>query len=243
MSRKGGPIFHARLWFSFRPDVSRNAARRAHRPHLCVESLENRVTLSSGAITTLASFPGGDGRIVPFGVIRDGEGNLYGTTQSGGTFDYGTVFEYVKASATLKTLISFDQINGETPEANLIMDNSGNLYGTTSLGGAFDEGTVFEILKSGGAFATLGSFDGNNGGSPDWGLTIDASGNLYGTTADVESTGRSTVFELPHGSDTITTLASIAPDDGSAYGLPMDAAGNLYGVTIGGGRFTEWHRV
>ncbi len=88
------------------------------------------------------------------------------------------------------------------------MDSSGNLYGTTSAGGAGGDGTVFELASGSGTITTLASFNGTNGANPDAGLVMDGSGNLYGTTTSGASSGGGTVFELAQGSGTITTLAS-----------------------------------
>ena len=66
--------------------------------------------------------------------------------------------------------------------AGLIMDSSGNLYGTTAAGGASGDGTVFELAHGSGTITTLASFNGTNGANPDAGLIMDSSGNLYGTT-------------------------------------------------------------
>ena len=105
----------------------------------------------SRTITVLASFNGTDGA-GPFGVlIMDNSGNLYGTTDGGGTSGDGTVFELPQGSSTIATLVNFNGSNGADPESSLVMDSSGNLYGTTDLGGAYGQGTVFELA---GAVAT-----------------------------------------------------------------------------------------
>ena len=98
------------------------------------------------------------------------------------------MFELAKTggSYTLKTLVSFNGANGDSPGAGLIADAAGDLFGTTVSGGANDDGTVFEIAKTGGRYAgaptTLVSFNGANGNGPEAGLIADAAGNLFGTT-------------------------------------------------------------
>ena len=97
----------------------------------------------------------------------DSSGNLYGTTAGGGANRDGTVFELAQGSGTITTLASFNGTNGDEPEASLIMDSSGNLYGTTIDGGTSwngttndGYGTVFELAKGSGTITTLASFTG-----------------------------------------------------------------------------------
>jgi uncharacterized repeat protein (TIGR03803 family) len=99
----------------------------------------------SGTITTLASFNGTNGSDPEAGLVMDSSGNLYGTTRDGGASNDGTVFELAKDSSTITTLTTFNGTNGAYPEASLLMDSSGNLYGTTDSGGPANYGTVFEL--------------------------------------------------------------------------------------------------
>jgi uncharacterized repeat protein (TIGR03803 family) len=188
-------------------------------------------------ITTLGSFDGTDGAEPECALIFDGSGNLYGTAANGGAFGDGTMFELAAGSGTITTLASFDGSNGAQPYANLIMDSSGNLYGTTVNGGASSKGTVFELLAGSGSITTLASFDGTNGANPQAALIMDDSGNLYGTTQLGGASGDGTVFELAAGSGTITMLASFNGTDGQdpAAALVVDSSGNLYGTTYRGG--------
>jgi uncharacterized repeat protein (TIGR03803 family) len=191
----------------------------------------------SGTITTLASFDGADGANPEGGLILDSAGNLYGTTSSGGTNGDGTIFEMAKGSGTITTLASFDGADGANPQGGLIADSAGNLYGTTSSGGASSDGTVFEMTKGSGTITTLASFDGTNGREPCGAPVMDGSGNLYGATFNGGASGVGTVFELAHGSGTITTLVSFnGTTEGAApSAVIMDGSGNLYGSTFGGG--------
>jgi uncharacterized repeat protein (TIGR03803 family) len=171
------------------------------------------------------------------GVIMDGAGNLYGTTSEGGASGVGTVFELAHGSSSITTLASFNGSNGATPFAGLIMDGAGNLYGTTDAGGASGDGTVFELAHGSGSITTLASFNGGNGANPDGGVIMDAAGNFYGTTSEGGASGDGTVFELVHGSSTITMLSYFKSgnDEDPFGGVIMDGAGNLYGATSGGG--------
>ena len=140
-----------------------------------------------------------------------------------------------RLTLSLTTLASFNSTNGANPYDAVLMDGSGNLYGTTLGGGASNCGTVFELAHGSGTITTLASVNGTNG-SPFAGLIMDSSGNLYGTTTSFVPGYGGTVFELPHGSGTITTLASFNGTNGANPfgGLIMDSSGNLYGTTVSG---------
>ncbi len=190
----------------------------------------------SGTLTTLATFNGTNGR-GPEGLLMDNSGNLYGTTFNEGASGDGTVFELAAGSGTITTLATFNGTNGNRPSGSLIADSSGNLYGTTRELVPSQDGTVFELAAGSGTITTLASFDGANGESPEAGLIMDSSGNLYGTTSEGGASGDGTAFELADGTGTITTLASFDGNDGSYPdgALIMDSSGNLYGTTADGG--------
>jgi uncharacterized repeat protein (TIGR03803 family) len=201
---------------------------------LRVRELESRLTPS---VTPLASFS--DTHVPhPAGVLTsDSAGDLYGTTSDGGTLDLGTVFEVARGSGTITTLASFDGKDGQFPAGGLVMDAAGNLYGTTELGGASGDGTVFEVARGSGTVTALASLNGTNGAGPQSSLIMDAAGNLYGTAEGGGTSALGTVFELARGSRSIHALASFGGADG-AYpigGLIMDTGGNLYGTTSQGG--------
>jgi uncharacterized repeat protein (TIGR03803 family) len=137
----------------------------------------------SGTLNVLHNFTGRDGAIPHGGLIFDAAGNLYGTTHNGGaSAAYGTVFQ-LTPSGTLNVLHSFTGgSDGAYPEAGLIADTAGNLYGTTWGGGAGGQGTAFQLTPS-GTLNILHSFTGSDGTYPSGDLIADAAGNLYGTTA------------------------------------------------------------
>jgi uncharacterized repeat protein (TIGR03803 family) len=143
-----------------------------------------------------------------------------------------------------KVLYSFNGADGAYPQASLILDNAGNLYGTTSGGGAYNEGTVFELMrKAGGGWTEriLHSFKGGaDGAYPAANLIFDASGSFCGTTYAGGSNAEGTVFELTPeagGSWTERVLHSFGngKDGEHPYsGLVLDGSGNLYGTTYEG---------
>jgi uncharacterized repeat protein (TIGR03803 family) len=200
----------------------------------------------------LHNFDGTDGGNPTAGLILDTAGNLYGTTVVGGTYGHGTVFELSPAAGgtwTEQVLYSFNSngTDGVLPAAGLIFDAAGNLYGTTSAGGSYSGGTVFELTPAAGGTWTekvLYSFGNDaDGATPYAGLIFDAAGNLYGTTFYGGGTyALGTVFELTPaagGTWTEKVLHSFTGNgtDGAnlSAGLIFDAAGNLYGTTTDGG--------
>ena len=198
----------------------------------------------SGSETVLYSFTnsGGDGALPIGGVVIDMAGNLYGTTEVGGSSGNGTVFK-VDSSGSETVLYSFANSGGDgaNPVAGLVMDTAGNLYGTTEFGGSSDSGTVFKVDPS-GSETVLYSFtnSGGDGAYPFAGLVMDTAGNLYGTTAQGGSSNNGTVFKVdPSGSETVLYSFTNSGGDGQSpeAGLVMDAAGNLYGTAHGGGSF------
>ena len=199
--------------------------------------------------TTLFSFDGASGAGPASGLIADAAGNLFGVTPSGGANGYGTVFELVRDGGgvyTPVTLLSFNGADGRFA-SSLITDAAGNLFGTTSSGGAYGYGTVFELVNNGGGYTpvTLLSFNGADGANPGGGLIADAAGDLFGTTGEggaysAPGQPRGTVFELVNnrgGSYTPVTLLSFNGADGAGPvgSLIADAAGDLFGATAGGG--------
>ncbi len=191
--------------------------------------------------TTLVSFNGTDGAAPVVGLIADAAGDLFGTTFWGGAYGgvegYGTVFEIPKIAAgyasTPTTLASFNYADGATPEAALIADAAGDLFGTTNGGGANGDGTVFEIAKTVGGYAstptTLVSFNDANGADPYAGLIADAAGDLFGTTTTGGANNDGTVFEIAKTAggyaSTPTMLVNFDDTDGSypLAGLIADA--------------------
>jgi uncharacterized repeat protein (TIGR03803 family) len=207
----------------------------------------------AGNETVLYSFTGGSDGLRPYaGLVRDGEGNLYGTTEEGGNFNEscpslgcGVVFK-LDPTGTETVLRAFDGTDGIGPTGSLLASAAGEgLYGTTYAGGTQRGGTVFKLDLSGNETVLYNFTGGTDGGVPDAGVARDAAGNLYGTTQQGGTTGGScssygcgVVFQIdPAGSETV--LDSFNWTDGGVPtgGLVMDRAGNLYGAASGGGTY------
>ncbi|HEY3973025.1 MAG TPA: choice-of-anchor tandem repeat GloVer-containing protein [Candidatus Sulfotelmatobacter sp.] len=204
---------------------------------------------SQRAYEVVHQFGVADGSTPVGNMVIDSSGNLYGVTMAGGTnsfCDYrtgcGTVFKLSKTStgAWQETVLHrfTDGSDGGQPQDGLAIDGAGNLFGTTSAGGS-GAGTVFEVSPTATSEwkeTVIYAFQNQaDGGEPYGKVTLDAAGNLYGTTPNFGAYGYGNVFRLspaPGGGWTFTVLYSFTgpSDGGSLGGLILDAAGNLYGA-------------
>jgi uncharacterized repeat protein (TIGR03803 family) len=170
----------------------------------------------SSAITDLDSFTDPYGQGPVGGLARDGSGNLYGVTSTGGLYNDGTIFELQSGSSTITTLASFDDSSGSEPGGRLFEDSSGNLFGTIQDGGAADDGTIFELQSGSNTITALASFDNNTDYTAQTGVIEDTNGNFFGAASNGANDDGS-LFELAKGSSTITTLASFNGTNGSGH--------------------------
>jgi len=195
----------------------------------------------AGQETVLYTFMGGMAGTRPdSGVILDAAGNLYGTTYFGGAAAAGTVYKFDMHTGRETVLHSFGgPADGAFPMDSVVVDSSGNLYGTTTYGGSSNAGVVFK-LDSSGAETILHNFTGGeDGASPEAGLTLDSAGNLYGTTVYGGAANAGVVFKVSPVDGESVVYAFSGGDDGAnpSSGLTPDPSGNLYGVTSWGGAF------
>src|SRR5712691_6930847 len=185
---------------------------------------------------------------IPFGgVIRDAAGNLYGTSLAGGSvracnngFGCGTVFKLDRRGIETVLYNFTGATDGANPQASLIQDANGNLYGTTATGGvgcgSLGCGTVFKLDPT-GTESVLHSFtDGADGGYP-FDALVPNGESLFGTTQTGGAFGHGTVFKLDKtGKQTVLHSFTGAADGKSPdAGVIRDGAGNLYGTTYSGG--------
>jgi uncharacterized repeat protein (TIGR03803 family) len=201
---------------------------------------------TSGTLTSLYSFCSqancADGKSPQAGLVQATNGKLYGTTVVGGVNSEGTVFE-ISPSGKLTTLYSFctqvDCTDGAVPSAGLVQDINGDLYGTTTDGGANNQGTVFKITPA-GALTTLYSFCAlpscRDGSGPSAGLVQATNGNLYGTTDTGGVHKGGLVFKItPAGKLTtfysFCSLPSCSDGEEPLAGLIQGSNGDLYGTT------------
>lgn len=222
---------------------------------------------SSWKATTLAAFDGPNGSLPFAGLIRDPRGVLYGTTWMGGAYNGGNVFAVYKSGGKWIERTIWDlggSGDGAQPECDLVMDASGNLFGTTYGGGVYTAGTVFELSKMNGVWTetVLHSFNGNGEGDgvePYAGLLMAGPETFYGTTEYGGDYDNGTVFRLFQfrgvwklkiaysfhgGGDGYEPLGALIRDkNGALYGTTYAGGGNDEGVVFmlsrSAGKWTE----
>jgi uncharacterized repeat protein (TIGR03803 family) len=212
----------------------------------------------AGVEKVLHKFSGASDGALPFGgLVADSQGNLYGTTEVGGSSTEcsnsgcGTVFKITTAGVETILYRFTGGADGSNPRGNLVVDGQGNVYGTTSGGGnlpclrnQFGCGVVFKVDASGNETVLHAFRGGTDGAYPASGLVLDSAGNLYGTASqggdtscDASGNGCGVVFKIdPSGSETVLYTFQFTDALGSyVSNLILDSAGNLYGTTEYGG--------
>ncbi|HTB85260.1 MAG TPA: choice-of-anchor tandem repeat GloVer-containing protein [Candidatus Sulfotelmatobacter sp.] len=213
---------------------------------LAAGSVAITVHAQTGAIIPVFSFSGGttNGAAPEGSMVLGPDGSFYGTTEGGGTNNYGTIFKITTGGA-LTTLVNFNGTNGDEPVGALTLGPDGNIYGTTVYGGtnfgsastpgSLGAGSIFRLTTN-GLLTTLATFVITNGENPHAGLTWGPGGLFYGTTGGGGPAGYGTIFSMTT-SGTLTMLTNFNNANGNApfAGLTVGPDGNLYGVCQSGG--------
>jgi uncharacterized repeat protein (TIGR03803 family) len=204
----------------------------------------------AGDETVIHRFTGPNGANPYFGLTH-WAGKLYSTTMNGGGGSQGTCNLYFKGCGVVFMMDSAGSetvlyaftggVDGGPPSSGIVQD-AGNLYGTTYNGGAYNRGTVYKVDTMGTETVLYSFSGGTDGGTPVGGVILDAAGNLYGTAytggiATCQPSGCGLVFKLnPNGTETVLySFTGGANGSSPQSGVIMDPAGNLYGTTYFGG--------
>ncbi len=195
--------------------------------------------------TILHDFAGfSDGCIPSSGVVFDSTGNLYGTTAQCGAENAGVVYELSPTGVLWNETLLYTFMGGAdcgSPQQGVVLNNAGDFFGTCSAPN--NNGAVYELTSTGSGFSKsfIHNFTGFSDGSGPFGLIIDSSGDLYGTTESGGMRSGGTAYELlPQNGGWSFELLYALPfmvGPGSEARLTMDSAGNLYGTTIYGGQY------
>ncbi len=193
--------------------------------------------LAAPGITLINSFDGSNGATPYAALTAAGNGLYYGTTSEGGALGQGAIFEFDSASGAITLKDSFNGSNGAGPDAALTAAGNSIYYGTTTRGGANDQGAVFEFDSTSGSITLKASFNGANGREPVTELTAAGNGIYYGVTESGGINDLGSVFEFNSTSGSITIKNSFNGTNGSQPEGALIAAGNglYYGTTRRGG--------
>lgn len=190
------------------------------------------------SFSVLHNFTGGsDGGFPLDGFAVDSSGNLFGTTSTGGSSGTGVVFE-ISQSGQQQVLYSFKGgSDGANPNARLIFDASGNLYGTTYAGGTHGLGTIFQVTRAGQETVLYSFAGGADGANPESKLVFDTVGDLYGTTFAGGAYGGGTAFVFTKGGVEKVLHSFGNGTDGAnpVAGLTLTKKWGIFGTTSAGG--------
>ncbi|MEQ1862962.1 MAG: choice-of-anchor tandem repeat GloVer-containing protein, partial [Chthoniobacteraceae bacterium] len=208
-----------------------------------------KIAAATGVLTTVVEFTGVAGAAIgsaPMAeLFRDAGGMLWSTTLNGGAGNLGTVFKLDPATGALTTVVEFTGTNGafigSAPQAPLVADAAGILWGTTHTGGATNMGTVFTLDPATGTLATLVDFAGTNGADPRAGLVAEGAVRFWGTTWSGGADDLGTIFSIDMMTHAHTVVADFTGSAGAVRGAYPHAAlvrgvsGELWGTASQGG--------
>ncbi len=182
---------------------------------------------------------GADGANPAASLLAPGDGYLYGTTEHGAAFGYGTIFRIRLDGTGYQTIYRFEdrqngiEIDGSGPQAALIAPGDGFLYSTADFNGALNGGTVYRLHPDGSGFQVVHNFSGGDGSGPQSALVAPGDGFLYGTTSSGFQNGLGSIYRLHPDGTGFQTLYNFRGDTDGAYPsstLLAPGDGYLYGT-------------
>jgi uncharacterized repeat protein (TIGR03803 family) len=203
-----------------------------------LEALESRVMLTTVTFTEGYDFTGGADGGTPNAIVVDGNGNVFGTTSTGGAGGFGTFFGIGAAGiGTVAPAIlgSLDQTDTAGTSATIGVDTAGDVFGASQTGGVVSNGAIYEVSAVARVPQVIFSFPFGAGGAPSPTLTVDAAGDVFGTTVSGGANGFGQVFELSAGNHNFSTVYSFQSADGTAGPVLVDANGDVFIATTTGG--------
>ncbi len=199
---------------------------------------------AGGEYTTLFTFCSDAGCPAADALILGSDGNFYGASTGGGKYELGTVVKLTPTGelTLLHTFCSLPNCaDGAYGNSPLIQANNGNLYGTTSGGGAFGGGVIFELSLSGDYKVIHNFCDSNNGPCPEGSfpssIVQDARGKFFGTAATGGKWGAGTFFEITANNQFIVLHDFTGAEAAYPGGLTRGSDGNFYGLGLTGKLF------
>ena len=192
---------------------------------------------TGNVLTSAANFDGINGAYPGASLYLGTDGLFYGTTNSGGSSNLGTIFSFNPTGNVLTSLSTFNGANGSSPLDSLTLGTDSLFYGTTQYDGSFGRGTIFSFNPTGNVLTSLASFDVINGAYPSASLSLGTDGFFYGTTDSGGSSDWGTLFSFNPTGNVLTSLASFDGANGafSSASLTLGTDGLFYGTTQGGG--------
>jgi uncharacterized repeat protein (TIGR03803 family) len=192
---------------------------------------------STNEFSKKVDFDGTNGKAGHGSLLLASNGNLYGTTRRGGTYDNGVLFEYNSTEEVFTVKMSFPEEEGGRPEGNLIEGAAGKLYGLTPFGGASGPGVVFEYDIDNDLYTKKADFNDDNGSEPKGGLCKFTNGKFYGLTYYGGTGGYGVLFDFDPESGELQKKIDFNNTDGAnpVGDLLLASNGNIYGVTSKGG--------
>ena len=193
---------------------------------------------ADGNFAAIHYFTGGSGGQFPYaGITRHSNGNCYGTTLTGGAFGNGTIYCINQTGEFEEVVSFFNFFDGGSPESNLVEVENGKMYGVATIGGAFNQGTLYELDPVSNTLTVVHSFQtASDGGNPKGNIILHSDGSLYGTTSTgVNGGGSIWKYDFANGFEMLHAFNPNTEGSNAVGGLIEDENQAIYGFCSSGG--------